>query len=124
VATATERAIWGVRSTVTAVATLWRAVVDTGSPFNIWSFACTGAGRPCRVTVRGDGQGHGWDKSVAGAGRTVGMVCGGVHGSRVDVKWVLWVECSDEGSSSSFYVPGPWAICGRIPLWPDLGEKI
>lgn len=39
--------------------------------------------------MRGDGQGHGWDKNVgdgAGAG-VVEMVCGGVHG-RVDVKWV------------------------------------
>jgi hypothetical protein len=46
VATATERAIWGVGSTITAVATLWRAVVDTGA-LDIWSFACMGAGRPC-----------------------------------------------------------------------------
>jgi hypothetical protein len=45
VATATERAIWGVGSTITAVAALWRAVVDTGA-LNIWSFACMGAGRP------------------------------------------------------------------------------
>jgi hypothetical protein len=46
VATAAERAIWGVGSTITAVAALWRAVVDTGA-LNIWSFACMGAGRPC-----------------------------------------------------------------------------
>jgi len=45
VATATERAIWGVGSTIPTVATLWRAVVDAGS-VDIWSFACTGACRP------------------------------------------------------------------------------
>ena len=53
VAAAAERAIWGVGSTVTTVATLRRAEVDTGS-FNAWSFASVGAG-PCCVTVRGRG---------------------------------------------------------------------
>ena len=77
-ATAAERAVWGVGSTITAVATLWCAVVGTGT-FIIWSLARMGAGRPCRVTVRGGGQGR--DKNVregAGAG-IVGMVRG-VHG--------------------------------------------
>jgi hypothetical protein len=81
VATTTERAIWGVGSTVTAVATLWRAVVDAAGALDIWSLACMGAGGPCRVTVRGGGQGHDWEKDVgdgAGAG-VVGVVCG-VHG--------------------------------------------
>lgn len=76
VATTTERAIWGVGSTVSAVATLWCAVVDTGA-LNSWSLACC-------VTVRGGGHGCDWDKDVggrAGAG-AIGMVCG-VHDGMV-----------------------------------------
>jgi hypothetical protein len=59
VATTTERAIWGVGSTVSAMATLWRAVVDTGA-LNSWSSLA------CWVTVRGGGHGRDWDKDVGG----------------------------------------------------------
>lgn len=69
------------------------------------------------MTVGGGGRGHEWDKMVAGGAGAgiVGLVCGGVHGSRGLCEMGL-VECSDEGSSLSFYVPGPWAICGRIHI--------
>jgi hypothetical protein len=110
------------------VATLWRAVVDTGA-LNSWSLACMGAGRPCGVMVRGGGHGRDWDKDVAsGAGAgAIGMVCG-VHDVMVGQcemgsLGLWWVECSDEGSSASFYVPGPWAICGRTPTYGRIGEK-
>lgn len=45
VATTAERAIWGVGSTISAVTTLWRAIVHAGT-LNVWSFACMGAGGP------------------------------------------------------------------------------
>ena len=69
--------------------------------------------------MRGGGHGQEWDKNVrdgAGAG-IVGMVCGVHWWYRCCVSIVKWVgvECSDQGSSTSFYVS---RAMGDFDLWP------
>jgi len=51
-AAAVEWTGWGVGSTITTVAALWRAKVDTRTPI-IWFLAGADARRRCMVTVRG-----------------------------------------------------------------------
>lgn len=116
VATAAEGAIWGVGSTITTVATLWRTVVDAWT-FDIRSFGCTGARRPRRVTVRGGGQGHEWDKNVryrAGAGR-VGMVCS-VHGVGRCENGTLGWNAATRAHPRAFMSRAHGAICGRTRI--------
>lgn len=54
VAAAVERATWGMGSTITTVATLWRTKVDAGA-LNIRSFAGMDVGGRWRVTLKGGG---------------------------------------------------------------------